>query len=84
MFVPWSGAAEGQQDANAAALVAAGAARVVSDAECTVTTVEPLVGGLLGDPDRRAAMATAARTQGRPDAAARVCALVEECARAAA
>ena len=52
--------------------------------ECTVTTVEPLVGGLLGDPDRRAAMATAARTQGRPDAAARVCALVEECARAAA
>ncbi len=84
VFVPWSGAAEGQQDANAGALVAVGAGLVVADTECTVATVEPVVAGLLDDPDRRAAMAAAARTLGRPDAAARVCAVVEECARAAA
>lgn len=84
VFVPWSGAAEGQQDANAGALVAVGAAVVVADADCTVATVEPVVAGLLGDADRRATMATAARALGRPDAAARVCAVVEECARAAA
>ncbi len=84
VFVPWSGAAEGQQDANAGALVAAGAAVVVADAECTVGNVEPIVAGLLGDADRRAAMAAAARTRGRPDAATRVCTLIEECARVAA
>jgi UDP-N-acetylglucosamine--N-acetylmuramyl-(pentapeptide) pyrophosphoryl-undecaprenol N-acetylglucosamine transferase len=84
VFVPWSGAAEGQQDANAAALVAAGAGVVVADGACTVATVEPVVDALLGDADRRAAMAAAARALGRPDAATRVCAVIEECARAAA
>jgi len=84
VFVPWSGAAEGQQDANAGALVAAGAALVVSDASCTVETVAPIVGALLDDPGRRDAMSAAARTLGRPDAAALVCALIEECARDAA
>jgi UDP-N-acetylglucosamine:LPS N-acetylglucosamine transferase len=35
---------------------------------------------LLDDPDRRAAMGAAARTLGRPDAAARLADLVEEVA----
>jgi UDP-N-acetylglucosamine--N-acetylmuramyl-(pentapeptide) pyrophosphoryl-undecaprenol N-acetylglucosamine transferase len=84
VFVPWSGAAEGQQDANAAALVAAGGAVVVADAACTTDTVEPIVASLLADPARRHAMAQATGAFGRPDAAARVGAVVEECARAAA
>ena len=84
VLVPWSGAAEGQQDANAATLVDAGAAIVVADADCRVVTLEPIVGPLLADDDRRAVMADAARAVGRPDAAARVCAVIEECARDAA
>jgi UDP-N-acetylglucosamine--N-acetylmuramyl-(pentapeptide) pyrophosphoryl-undecaprenol N-acetylglucosamine transferase len=84
VFVPWSGAAEGQQDANAAALAAAGGAVVVADRACTTDAVESLVGDLLADPVRRDAMAAAAASFGRPDAAARVGAMVEECARAAA
>jgi UDP-N-acetylglucosamine--N-acetylmuramyl-(pentapeptide) pyrophosphoryl-undecaprenol N-acetylglucosamine transferase len=83
VLVPWSGSAEGQQDANAAALVGAGAGVVVADVDCTVATVEPIVAPLLVDAARRTAMAEAARGLGRPDAAARVCALIEECARAA-
>jgi undecaprenyldiphospho-muramoylpentapeptide beta-N-acetylglucosaminyltransferase len=78
VLVPWSGSAEGQQGANAAALVEAGAGVVVADADCTVATIEPIVGPLLADPIRREAMADAARTVGRPDAAARVGALIEE------
>jgi UDP-N-acetylglucosamine--N-acetylmuramyl-(pentapeptide) pyrophosphoryl-undecaprenol N-acetylglucosamine transferase len=65
-------------------LVDAGAGVAVADADCTVETIEPVVGRLLADPDRRQAMADAARTVGRPDAAARVCAVIEERARDAA
>jgi UDP-N-acetylglucosamine--N-acetylmuramyl-(pentapeptide) pyrophosphoryl-undecaprenol N-acetylglucosamine transferase len=83
VFVPWAGAAQDQQDANAAVLVDAGGGIAVADHACTVETVEPVVDALLRDADRRAAMAAAARSFGRPDAAARVGALVEECARAA-
>jgi undecaprenyldiphospho-muramoylpentapeptide beta-N-acetylglucosaminyltransferase len=83
VFVPWSGAAQDQQDANARVLVEAGAALVVGDADCTVATVEPIVGPLLVDTDRRTAMAAAAHTFGRREAAAGVCALIEECAGAA-
>jgi undecaprenyldiphospho-muramoylpentapeptide beta-N-acetylglucosaminyltransferase len=84
VLVPWSGAAEGQQDANARALADVGAGVVIADADCDAATVEPVVGALLGDADRRVAMAAAARALGRPDAAARVCAVIEECIGAAA
>jgi UDP-N-acetylglucosamine--N-acetylmuramyl-(pentapeptide) pyrophosphoryl-undecaprenol N-acetylglucosamine transferase len=57
----------GQQH-NAAALVAAGGARLVAQAE--VATLPEVVGGLLGDASSRAAMAAAARTAAFPDAAA--------------
>jgi undecaprenyldiphospho-muramoylpentapeptide beta-N-acetylglucosaminyltransferase len=84
VLVPWSGSAEGQQDANAAALVDAGAAVTVTDADCTAATIEALVAPLLADAGRRDAMAARARAVGRPDAADRVGAFVEECARVAA
>ena len=86
VFVPWSGAAEGQQDANAAVLVAAGRGASWSPTpSARSTTVEPVVGALLGDPDRRAAMATAAAHAGPARRRrARRARSIEECARAAA
>ena len=84
VYVPWSGSAEGQQDANARMVVARGGGVLVADTECTPSRVVPLVEELLGDPSRLDSMANAARRLGRPDAAELVVDLVEEVARAAA
>ena len=84
VYVPWSGSAEGQQAANARPVAAAGGGVVVTDAECTVDGVEPILSELLADPERLHAMAEAAAGLGRRDAAARVAALVLEVARGAA
>ena len=62
-------------------MVAAGAGEMVLDAECTPAHVGTRLDELLGDPERCARMAEAARAVGRPDAAARVVAFVEEVAR---
>lgn len=82
IFIPWSGSAEGQQTANAATMVEAGAAEMVADGDCEVARVEPMLSNLLADPQRRAAMERAARVAGRPDAAQRLGAAIEELARA--
>lgn len=81
VFVPWSGSAEGQQTANASTMVEAGAAEMVADRDCDVTRVEPMLSNLLADPGRRAGMERAARAVGRPDAAQRLGAVIEELAR---
>ena len=82
ILVPLPGAPRDHQTKNAQALVAAGAAVQVPDAECD--------GRRLGRGARRPAVrtptgwppcATAARGQGRPDAAARVAELVDTHAR---
>ncbi|MEP6624230.1 MAG: UDP-N-acetylglucosamine--N-acetylmuramyl-(pentapeptide) pyrophosphoryl-undecaprenol N-acetylglucosamine transferase [Acidimicrobiia bacterium] len=77
VYVPWSGAAQDQQTANARAMVKAGAAELVSDADCDLVHVAPRVEALLADTDRRRAMATAAGTAGRPDAGDRIVDLIE-------
>lgn len=84
VYVPWSGSAEGQQTANAQTMVECGGAEIVADDQCDVAHVEPLVASLLADPDRLLAMGAAARAVGRPDAATRLGALIEEAARVAA
>lgn len=66
----------GEQAANAAPLVEAGAALLVPDAELTADTVAGLVGGLLGDPARLGAMAAAGRDAGHADADDRLAAEV--------
>ncbi len=66
----------GEQAANAAPLVRAGAALLVPDAELTADTVAGLVGGLLGDPERLGAMAAAGRDAGHADADDRLAAEV--------
>lgn len=74
VVVPYPHAA-GHQRANAASLVAAGAARLVDD---EAFDAEALLGAasLLDDPDAHAAMAAAARGLGRPGAADAVAELV--------
>jgi UDP-N-acetylglucosamine--N-acetylmuramyl-(pentapeptide) pyrophosphoryl-undecaprenol N-acetylglucosamine transferase len=77
VLVPLPGAPGDHQTRNAEALVDAGAAVLVPDAECTgprlVAELEPL----LADPARLETMAAAARTLARPNAAHELAALVE-------
>lgn len=82
LLVPLPGAPHDHQTRNAAALATAGAARVVPDAEADGPRVAAELDALLADPSRLGTMSTAARALGRPDAADRVAALVEELARA--
>jgi UDP-N-acetylglucosamine--N-acetylmuramyl-(pentapeptide) pyrophosphoryl-undecaprenol N-acetylglucosamine transferase len=77
VLVPLPGAPGDHQTANADALVAAGAAVKVPDAELGPDRLATEIDALLGDPGRLAAMATAARALGRPDATARFADLVE-------
>ena len=77
ILIPLPGAPRDHQTRNAQALVAAGAAIVVPDGECTTARLEAEIGALLTDPDRLEAMGNAARRLGHPDAAARVAELVD-------
>lgn len=74
---PFAGA---HQAENARSLVAAGAARLLPDAELGAARVEAELRPLMTDAAARAAMAEAARRLGRPEAAAEVARLVREAA----
>jgi undecaprenyldiphospho-muramoylpentapeptide beta-N-acetylglucosaminyltransferase len=80
VLVPLPIAPRDHQSANAAALVEAGAAVVVPDAECDADRLEAELGRILADGVAESMGAAAARL-GRPDAAARVAELVERSAR---
>ena len=77
VLVPLPGAPGDHQTANARALVEAGAAVLVPDAECDAARLDAVVGELLGDDARLQAMSVAARALGAPGAAERVAAIVE-------
>jgi len=83
VLVPLPGAPGDHQARNADALVGAGAAVVVPDAECDAARLDAELRELLADPGRLEVMSANARTLGRPDAAARLADLVEEVARGA-
>jgi undecaprenyldiphospho-muramoylpentapeptide beta-N-acetylglucosaminyltransferase len=83
VLVPLPGAPGDHQTRNARALVAAGAAVLVPDAELDAERLAAELGPLLADPERRATMGERARSVGRPDAAARLADLVEEHSRVA-
>ncbi len=72
LLVPYPFAADDHQEANAQALVAAGAAVRVRDAELSGERLAAELTALAADPARRAAMAEAARRLGEPAAADRV------------
>jgi UDP-N-acetylglucosamine:LPS N-acetylglucosamine transferase len=81
ILVPLPGAPRDHQTRNAEALVAAGAAVLVPDAECNGERLALELEALFADTDRLAAMGAAARGLGHPDAATRVAELVDAHAR---
>jgi UDP-N-acetylglucosamine--N-acetylmuramyl-(pentapeptide) pyrophosphoryl-undecaprenol N-acetylglucosamine transferase len=81
VLVPSPHVTADHQTANARALERAGGAVVVPDAELDGDRLAHDCDALLGDPERLARMAVAARTLARPDAADRVAELAEQHAR---
>ena len=70
ILVPLPTAAADHQAANARALEASGASRVLLQASLTAGSLGTEISRLLGDPVQRTAMASAARNRGRPTASA--------------
>ena len=83
ILVPLPGAPGDHQTANARVLERAGASVLLPDAECDAGTLAPRLDGLLDDPAALEAMARAAASVGRPDAAAAGARVVEANARPA-
>ncbi|HVY13739.1 MAG TPA: undecaprenyldiphospho-muramoylpentapeptide beta-N-acetylglucosaminyltransferase [Rhodopila sp.] len=77
ILVPLPGAIDDHQSANARALAAAGAVRVMAQPAFTAGALAEALTDLLSSPAGLSAMARAARTEARPDAAARLADLVE-------
>jgi UDP-N-acetylglucosamine--N-acetylmuramyl-(pentapeptide) pyrophosphoryl-undecaprenol N-acetylglucosamine transferase len=77
VLIPLPGAPGDHQTRNARALVDAGAAVLVPDAECTGARLAAELAPLLADPVRLEGMAAAARTLARPHAADDLAVLVE-------
>lgn len=76
VLVPWPLAAEDHQTANARWLADAGGCTLLAEKGLTVDVLAAEIERLLGDREVRSAMATAARTVGRRDAAQKVAELV--------
>jgi len=72
ILVPYPHAAADHQTSNALALERAGAAIALSEADLSEVALADHVSTLLAHPERRRAMADAARRRGRPDAAAAI------------
>jgi UDP-N-acetylglucosamine:LPS N-acetylglucosamine transferase len=81
ILVPLPGAPRDHQTRNAEALVAAGAAVMVPDAECSAERLAAELTALLSDTARLSVMRAVARELGHPDAAAAVAELVDAHAR---
>lgn len=81
ILVPLPQAPRDHQTANAAALVRAGAARLIPDADLTGDRLLAEIEPLLDDPERLVRMGVAAHTLAQPDAADAVAELVERHAR---
>jgi UDP-N-acetylglucosamine--N-acetylmuramyl-(pentapeptide) pyrophosphoryl-undecaprenol N-acetylglucosamine transferase len=72
VLIPFAAAAHDHQTFNARALVAAGAAEMIVQQDLTGEVLATTITTLLSDRPRLARMAAAARSLGRPDAAARI------------
>jgi UDP-N-acetylglucosamine--N-acetylmuramyl-(pentapeptide) pyrophosphoryl-undecaprenol N-acetylglucosamine transferase len=83
LLVPYPHAGDHQRW-NAAPFVAAGAARLITDAECEPQRVEREVSAVIGEPAEWHRMAAASRALARPRAAADVVTLLHELAGAPA
>jgi UDP-N-acetylglucosamine--N-acetylmuramyl-(pentapeptide) pyrophosphoryl-undecaprenol N-acetylglucosamine transferase len=76
ILVPLPGAIDNHQAANAAALAAAGGAVAIAQPDFTSAALRDRIFTFLADPAALVRAAAAARTQARPDAAARLADLV--------
>ncbi len=72
ILIPLPGAGGDEQARNAKVLGDAGGAVVIQQSDATPERLQHEILSLLGDPERRARMAKAAKTVARPDAAARL------------
>jgi len=72
ILVPYPHASGNHQQANARWMADAGAAVVIADAQLSAPSLREAVAALLGDRERLAAMAAAAESLARPDAAREV------------
>ncbi len=72
VLVPFPFAADDHQAKNAEALQAQGASICIREPDLDADALGELVASLLDDPERRRAMAAAAREHGKPDAAAAI------------
>lgn len=82
VLVPLPGAPGDHQTVNAGVLAAAGGAVIVPDAECSGARLAAELETFRSPPGHLAEMAKAAASTGRPDAVARVVAVIESQARA--
>lgn len=80
ILVPFPAAVDDHQTANAGFLVDAGAALLLPQSTLSPSTLATAIRTLAGQPERRLAMASAARALARPDAAQRVAELCLEAA----
>lgn len=80
IWVPLAAAIRDEQTANARALVAAGAAEIMPEADFTPDALRDRVAAILSDPARAQQMAEAALACGKPDATERLVKLVEDMA----
>jgi UDP-N-acetylglucosamine--N-acetylmuramyl-(pentapeptide) pyrophosphoryl-undecaprenol N-acetylglucosamine transferase len=78
LLIPFPGATDQHQLANARALEGVGAARVILQAELTPERLMREIRELLSDPQRLIGMEQAAKSLARPGAAAHIADLVEE------
>ena len=78
ILIPWPGAAGDHQRGNAEALVRAGGAVLLLDADCDAAKLDSLVSPLLADAERLGRMSAAALELALPDAARDLAILVEE------
>ena len=78
ILIPFAAATGDHQTANARGLVEAGGAVLVAETELDAGGLAGHIAAILEDPHRAETMARAALGEGKPDATARLVALVEE------
>ncbi|MBY5797856.1 undecaprenyldiphospho-muramoylpentapeptide beta-N-acetylglucosaminyltransferase [Rhizobium leguminosarum] len=77
ILVPYPHALDHDQAANAAALAAAGGAKVISQSELSPEKIAAILTAVMNDPEKLAHMAAAAKLAGKPDAANLLADMVE-------
>ena len=77
ILIPFAAAMDDHQTANAQGLVQAQAAVLIPEKALDAASLSDHMAAVLGQPEAAARMATAALSQGRPDATERLVALVE-------